>query len=453
MIKETPATYLFEFMLIKFKSSMPAFSDPENLTGLQTPQEVGIFFHEWMHYLHNTYTLLGLVTFNHTIGLWKTFRWSYDDKGISGTTALSEGNMKTLADILKHWEYLRMSKTPPNLSSIDDSQFDFSILSFDKVETLKMDSQSLHHIKCTVQLSKSDARHETFDTLIGTPEIIENLAWLIEDKLVFRFREFVPPANSFPYHAIEILARHLEIPDDKDTLIRCMIAALQTIDPPGALLEIFHQIKECQKQNVSIEFFVTNWLVAQFNENKLFIDTIFDRINIDFPIDEPIGLGIKEFANKLKKNLEVRKQNPFFELEIVNTPNLDIDTLNEALKKYGCCYLLQECSGQEDVIERDKLYEFATSQHDTNWQVFHAALKFIRLHIRNTNFISLEKIIPSASNMCPFYTTCAQSLRLEDNLVCKTKPWESEKWYKTKKVDYCWYATAVCKTRPDLGNL
>lgn len=447
-MKETPATYLSEFMLIKLKPLIPAFCDPDKLRGFQTAQEVGVFMHEWMHYLHNTYTLLGLVTFNHSIGLWKIFRWSYDSQGNSGALPLDDNDLETLSEILNHWRFIRKSKIPHALSILSNSQYDFTIQSFEKVEALKINDQSVHHIKCTIQLAKTTSSCQTFEAAIGTSEIVENLAWLIEDRLVAKLKGIAPPVNSFPYQSIEILARHIELAVDKDILIKCMIVALQTIDPPGMLLHLFEQLNECDGDAAMSERVIAENFTAQFEINESYINDIFNRIETDFPVNDPLGLGLREFGIKLKENLEVRKQNPFFELDILNTPNLNPDTLDKALKKYGCCYLLQECDGDVDVVARDKLYDFSTSQQDTNWQVFHAALKFIILHIKGYSFIPLKDIAPSASNACPFYTSCAQHLRLEDSLVCKTKPWEAEEWYEGKGSS-CWYATAVRQTRPD----
>lgn len=447
-MNKTQATYLSEFMLIKLKPSIPAFCDPDKLIGFRTPEQVGFFIHEWMHYLHNTYTLLGLVTFSHTIGLWKTFRWSYDSEGNSGAVPLSENNLKTLSEILNHWDFIRNSKIPHALSTLGNPQYDFTIQSFKKVEVFKITGQSVHHIECTIQLARTSTRCETFEAAIGTLEIIENLAFLIEDRLVAKLKGIAPPASAFPYHSIEILARHIEPSLDKDTLIKCMIVALQTIDPPGMLLHLFQQLKECDGVNALREGVIAGSFTAQFEGNESFINDMFDKIETDFPVDEPIGLGLKEFGKKLKKNIEARRENPFFELDILNNSHLDADVLNEALKKYGCCYLLQECDGNEDLIQRDKLYELSATQQDTNWQVFHAALKFIMLHIKNNDFLPLENIVEKTSNACPFYTSCGQNLRLNDPLVCKTKPWQAEGWYEGKG-NRCWYATAVRQTRPD----
>lgn len=61
----TYASYLPESQIITLRKDFPAFTDPEKLDGFINPEQFGVFFHEWIHFLHNISTINGFSIFLH----------------------------------------------------------------------------------------------------------------------------------------------------------------------------------------------------------------------------------------------------------------------------------------------------------------------------------------------------------------------------------------------------
>lgn len=88
MISLAIATYLPDCQVITLKPEFAAFDDPENLRGIQGPDQIGFFFHEWVHYLHNVSTLQGLSAFVNLVHLWHAFRNTIGADGLSAGSAV-----------------------------------------------------------------------------------------------------------------------------------------------------------------------------------------------------------------------------------------------------------------------------------------------------------------------------------------------------------------------------
>ena len=91
----TIASYLPESQIITLSKDFPALTDPEKLSGFTNPLQFGVFFHEWIHFLHNISTINGFSVFCTQIILWSNFRWAMDNQDVCiGSSSMDQNNIE-----------------------------------------------------------------------------------------------------------------------------------------------------------------------------------------------------------------------------------------------------------------------------------------------------------------------------------------------------------------------
>ncbi|UTO18846.1 MULTISPECIES: hypothetical protein [Acinetobacter] len=100
-MKNLLAAYEPDLMVIRIKEDLEALSNRDGIiVPFKDMEEVSVFFHEWIHFIHNTSTLIGLTLFYSYIGLWKIFRYSYAN-GLAGEVGLNDDLKKQFNNMLK----------------------------------------------------------------------------------------------------------------------------------------------------------------------------------------------------------------------------------------------------------------------------------------------------------------------------------------------------------------
>lgn len=442
----TIASYLPQVMMIKLKSDLNVLNNFNYIEGFKTRQEIGVFFHEWIHYVHNTTTLLGLSSFYSSISLWHLFRNTYNNKVFAGGEFLSNKDQEYLSEIITYLEKMYSSDSFDNRGLLNRENFEsLEILEIELKQIAIVQENEIYALQCKLRKHGYDSE---YIISVNTNEIIENVAALLEYRLVEKLNGSPQhPSQIVPYRIIELIAQQYKL--NTEQLICCMLATLQTSNPPSVLLHTFEIAKQAIDDNKSPIKVLNEFVLSQIKENKNFISNVQSFIIESFPLeDEFIGNALKSVFNKIEQNIIVHRcENPFFELSIIEQICLNESCFNDAIRKYGGCHILKERTGDIDEIQRDLMYEIIDSPHSTDWQIFHAAYFFVKSHINKGKSFSSQREIKNYK--CPFYTSCGSELRKKESLICKETPWVSESWsgWGTVK-NMCWYATAVRQTRP-----
>jgi hypothetical protein len=438
------ASYLPQIMMIKLKSDLNVLLNPDDPEKFETAEQIGVFFHEWIHYLHNTTTLLGLSSFNSSVALWHLFRNTYKDGVAGGSDYLPKEEQEYLTKILNVIEKIYFS-------NVHDERRLLNTISFESLEMIDVKPledpiiREMHTLQCKLKERGYDSEYVIF---VNTHEIIENVAALLEHRLVTKLKGSPLPTPIVPYRIIELIAQPYNL--NTEQLICCMLATLQTPSPPSVLLETFELANNAILSGQSPIEALKEFTLLQIKTNENFISDTRSFITESFPVDEFIGNGLKKVFNKIEQNITVhRRENPFFEISIIDQICVDVgNNFNDAIKKYDGCAVLIERSGKFDDVERDVMYEFINSDHSTDWHIFHAAYFFIGSHINKIkkSFVSHNEV---KAHTCPFYTSCTLELRQTESSICKKTPWQSETWsgWQQPNKDTCWYGVAVRQTR------
>ncbi|ELW77049.1 MULTISPECIES: hypothetical protein [Acinetobacter] len=438
--------YKPDFMLIKLNKDFTNF----HTEGLNRALFC-VLIHEWLHYFHNVSTNFGMTTFLSTASLWTYFH----NSNINGKTI---DHTEYNQDIDIHKSILAHSRTNMNngcdLRNINKRDFNTLEIFNAKLKSTQYANVTLHTYICQIRIKDQPEYTQTIE--IGALEIFENLAYLLEKKLFedlqpldtsdSKFDSFSEPPI-VPYRMIELLLKYFELNLSNDDCIRMMITLLIAVDSFTHLEILIHQIKTYQSKGKSAET-----CLIEFTENNLKQSNLIETLNLSekwieqyFPVDDTIGLSVKSVFNIIKTNLEIRYSNPFVEFEILNqlkeNPNNYLDVLN----KYSSCAMMVPLATNEiiDQSVNRELIILGEAVHLENWQQFHAALHFLLLHIKKDG--GLMDTSEISNICCPFYEICPVKPKVDNNDICRNRPWEN---YDTNNPtsDTCWYGAGVRQT-------
>lgn len=442
------ASYEPDLMVIKInKDFKPLSNEDGEIVPFKNFEEISIFFHEWIHFIHNSSTLIGLTLFNSYIGLWKIFRFTYAG-GQPVEVELNEDLKIQLKNLIEFKNAIRLGSKEQRL--INKKIKDISI-SGTELFTQGNSEFKYSFIKSKVLIKHKDGYVDTIDVDIKTHEILENCAFLLEKKIALGELEEAclddDSTQILPYRIVELVIESRISGLSFNEKICCMIASLQSPNPPEALdciLTLIIDSKSCEEaKNMQVIDVVKLWSDSQIKYNQMFIKIFSQYIEESFPVDEPIGNSIKNVVKTFIKNISFREEDAFFELKIIDECRRDISKFDEAIRKYKGCTIIKVNSGDEDLIEKDIMYSFVNSAQTEDWQVFYSAIHFIKVHMM-PNGSKRSSIIRAK---CPFYTVCSIKLRKDNPEICAQTPWKSEEIQKLEKQGLCWYATGVQQTR------
>lgn len=145
--------YLPEIMVIKLKPIIEALADPNDPSGFQNPIQLGVFFHEWIHYLHNVSTLLSISTLNCTIGLWHIFRSTYHNSIPSGEDNIPEEDRLKLSEFISFLNETRSAKLSTQSDLVNRTPANSIIIKqVVLVEKVNFNGESIHAISCMLDI-------------------------------------------------------------------------------------------------------------------------------------------------------------------------------------------------------------------------------------------------------------------------------------------------------------
>lgn len=439
------ASYLPDSQVITLKPEFDALSNPDPVErkGFVGPSQIGFFFHEWTHYLHNVSTIQGLSAFCTLVHLWGVFRHTMDDGVSRGSNVLDDKlalNLRQKVEFMLHQR--RPSKNElPTYASISNTKFIAAATHIRKIDGTEFD---LAKIECRVIVSLG-GEEKFYNVQVGSHEILESVAHALESRLVRKLGAVPADAPIAPYLLVRGLASHVAPDIQEDILLACTLASLQDSDPPGILLEILDHVQGVIRKGECPLTFLIEKAKFVLENAKSWIDESLAEIDAAFPVDEPMARAVKNTTDILRRNFASRLNNPFFEIDLVNTIAADPSYLNSMIKTYGACAIIQQRHGDPNKLDKDYMYDFELTGRWDEWLSFgyrqmHAAFRFVGLHISAEGVTPTGDLELGKNNKCPFYSTCSYPLREKTPDVCATRPWLSSK---TNVSEICWYGNAI----------
>lgn len=448
MTKITAASYLPDSMVITLKPQFDALANPNDIRGFEGPEQIGFIFHEWIHYFHNVSTLHGLTAFMNVVGLWTSFRHSGKDCKFSGGSAILSPELAlNIEQRISYWRAARL----PKKTSFPDLPLEELALNFFEEFQEPIAGTELKVTTLRFRIGNKNQPEEEHVIEIGTHEIIEGVAWMLEDKLVSALGGLCRVPSLFPYQLVRNIFRLRAASISDDAIIACMLRSLQDSDPPAALFDCLEAVPEIIDMGLDVVDEMAKLTIRTMQENTSWRTNVLTEVDKIFPINEPMGRLVKHTTALMRKNLDARTEAPFLEFHIIERLKERVGYMDEVIKTYGACSIIQLRPGSLEIFTRDLIYDLvAPSEADPDLEFgrrqLHAAFHYLQLHIQDSVFISTDQVNTSAGRArCPFYTACNLTQREQFGEVCRDKPWELAK-SNDKSLFNCWYRAGVIAT-------
>jgi hypothetical protein len=444
------ASYAADRQIITFKPAMLILPSGGERGNFESYVQMSYFFHEWIHYLHNVSTVHGMSAYSSFIGLWNAFRHTTDKSGFSQgiflTSSAAELNTRGYLNVIESTRRPADKPLPGQPSA-----------SMCRIVRCELDGDFngiRDHLSVCVEVSNTLGDVVTYRKRIGPTEILESVAYLLENHfLVHGFNE--PPSVSpsvFPYHTLTLLAQHLTRELDAGTVLMCGLASLQSTFPADALVQFLRGCDSCMQTGEDAIEWLRAETIQQLSLNEPALRAGLKQIYDMFPVEGGVERAVKETIAFMERNLDLRMDNPFFELDFVDRlrtagPCSFDQVMNQLMQTHGICSCRQERAGFDGDVERDALFNFAVAASDDRLTearlAMLASIDFLVRHLRGDGSFSATSSLPKSK--CPFFSSCGKSSRLTHATDCATQPWMA---VHTRPEDPCSYAQGVLHFQP-----
>lgn len=452
MSDTTAASYKPDMQVLTLSEHMPAFADPNDPTGFTTPEQVAIFTHEWIHYLHNLSTIVGMTTVCTYANIWNSFRWTFKDDGWSHPDAAEDPTV--VPAIEKQFDYLRILRSASKSTLPRNAEAGFTHATAYKLEREDdLPNQLVDFISLSLEYRRhADAELEQHEAAIRTHEILEYAAFALEEIASIKLRSVPRAPKLMPYLLVAKLAKLVSPNLDKMQILKATIACLQHPSPPGQLLAILERAEQASQDGKDADAEVAAAAMELLDKQWALAEMTLEQTESMFPIREAMGDSVKHTMASIRNLLGHRRQNPFFEIDAVGGFTDIESSVARLIHAFGGPIFVQRRVGDPHKSGRDLMYNFFALDpkiHEiTNgWLWAHAAYRFIGAHVGDDR--SLKATASARSIACPFYTTCVCTFREDNPNLCTTKPWLSV----LSGAGTCEFAHAVHITRPDASVL
>lgn len=458
-MKQSVATYLPESMIITLKPTYHLFSLQSG--SLEAPSEgaLGFLFHEYLHFLHNVSTVSGFFGFLNALSAWRAFRRTVQPNGFSaGSKSFSQPELLELEKLFLVHRANR-SVFRPDFQAISNPVHVRITSALPIGEVVAASETLVTRLHCAVIATEAGGSTEEELVKVGTPEILEGVAYLLQDRLVQSLDLLASPTPApwFPYRITESLAEFYCPGLSVDATIAVLLASLQTCDAPIALPRLFEIAATAIANGKDPCTELRNEASEVSKEQQPLLNNYLADLLVEFDNSSLIGRAIHFIVPMVAVGLARRLLDPFLEFGLLqrakrtyqSTQNLE-ETFKSLTVELLPCAVLQERDGSADTIMRDELLTFHVSALDTpspedQMRIVHSIFDLVSRHMSSKEFVPTEY---ANARPCPFYTCCNLSLRHTNPGICAKKPWESVNPKYWPPESTCWYGAAMKLTRP-----
>jgi hypothetical protein len=448
------AGYLPESLLIRLTPDARLFDydDPEYQP---TPAVIGFFFHEYIHYLHNISTVSGVVTFINTIDLWRWFRSTFNSELISrGPESLAVESKERLGALVTYLDAVRRDGSPKLKYILNPKSLRITSAKLQSAASQAPQSAEplLHVIVCDAHVFDHDDNDEQCVLQVGTLEILECAAWLLEKRIVLALDATatlnMPP--TFPNRVVEALAAFLEPSLSEEAVLACALAALQSSDAPEALLHVLRIAGRASRDGKNPLLELRKNVFENLASCRSQLDDQLQKLDQEFNGTNAFAVSVRRVVGFAREVFNRRAMEPFFEFDLVSKVAAKPNGFVEVLREIVPCAVVQERRGDGESLQRDFLFSFQPAQSnqaidpEAALRVVHSAFHFMSVHRVRQGFAATSEV---GQRKCPFFTCCDLQLRQQEPNICRETPWLSAGWKRWDSAS-CWYGSGVRITQP-----
>lgn len=476
---ESSALYFLNSFIIRLPAGNRALKDEE-------PPLIDfcVFVHEYIHYLQNAATLSGLYDFVFQLRLIYLFGLTLDEsRHSSGSHVLPIDVRNSIEQLLLLQSILRGDRSPLDPGyKVHRSGVRLKVLNVEVSHSQVSVPETVETTQVVLHIeAESDRNSPTQHTMhFGTHCLNEGLAWEIERNLLLsklspdEVNE-ISPQHPAPYEVMRAVYEWYMGPQESSRNMICAGSiALQSFSPAESFIQICELLKEQGPLSHDADFpdEIVKKMQSQLgNIDQMFLEMV-DPIMKNFAGLGPLKPAIVALQNNYKGFIEMRLNNPFIELELIES-RTDLQTVVNLLQTMPPCPVIQTSDDPDEDGRPETITWFAGHMEMADSEAYQAILEglgiyqsmnaFVKTHLANTRIISTQELENNIGNeavvrriCCPFVNSCGAPQALATPEICRERPWESPK----DPLGACWYAVgsvilqigAPVFMRPNVGN-
>ncbi|WOB11330.1 hypothetical protein [Piscinibacter gummiphilus] len=427
-----------------------SFWHPENEPTLH---RFAVFVHEYLHFIHNYSTVVGLYDFFVQLRLVRLYCSTVDSEGKShGERVLSSGEQEESRSVLAWRRHLRGSaggnalnalrraKAHPPLMRIESSDFQLVI------GPQKIDA---HHVSAIFDASELGVGLASIEIQLGGDVLMEGCAIEAECLLYEKFGasagEVRKQLPAYPYLTARAVFEGIAgFSPTSGFLCRVCVLALQSTDPGAAFVQLAEACKIADlsvRESDLIRIFLANSKDFFRSAVQLILEESLQREVAPFATRGLAGRGLQRMAGWANDLFNRRLEDEFFELGPVETMP-DLVPMVAMLRSLPTCPVVQEIDTSTDSQELLYFSEIEVPVELT--REIGAAQALFHLTDAHTFNGVFSETPPAVSRACPFFKACRAPLATASPEICGRRPWES---FSPAATEGCFYSAGVICSR------
>ncbi|MFD1260666.1 hypothetical protein [Entomomonas asaccharolytica] len=370
-------------------------------------RDCATLFHEFIHQLQNTSSIVGFQQFNAMVSIWHNTRnIIYDPNDKESHTHRNEA-----IKILKYYQYYNNDK--PQKNGL------LKITSIGGVQEIAEQKFTNNPIKINYCFNDSK-----FELNFGIEEFYESCADALERFFCTRIKLDITPefeSDSIPYKIGESIAKKIHPECSDYRLIVFMLTALQHSSPHQCFVYLVNLYGNDQFTDEQIRGLCEKHTKELIEGNVTWIEDTKNILEIGFPLPDPcLGDVVKTFNNSINNNLNKRKVTPFVELDFLE--RIDENNFKEEIKllieSFGGCiiYAIDQSGNLPPKPDKIVIGDSESNYHNNHkgWLTF---IVSIYLAIKNKIEINYD-----GNYECPAILYCDHEYKSNNLAFCKKTP-------------------------------
>jgi hypothetical protein len=163
---------------------------------------------------------------------------------------------------------------------------------------------------CQGEITSKGGQTEPVEVSIGTLELMESAAWLLEKRVVRAVDSAAQifPVPVFPYEVAAALGKSLAAGVDEDGLLACVLAALQSSDAPAAFPETLEIAQGAVAQGNDPVTVLRNSVEAALKRDAATLEAQFQGFEKEFNGNGIMAVAMRQIIATARTAFEMRKK-------------------------------------------------------------------------------------------------------------------------------------------------
>lgn len=371
------------------------------------PRDCTTLFHEFCHKLQNTSSVIGYQFFNLITSIWHNGRsYNYDSKDEESKT--SNTNAVTILNTYPLNKNKKIQKR--------------NLLEIRKIHNIEViEGQNYNSDPVAVSYIHNDSE---FEFMFGIGEFYESCADVLERLFCekINYSDDFSIADSIPYKTGESIVKFFNPQCSDYRLLILLLTSMQHSYPHQMFVMLSSLFNNPEIPDQIVREVCEEHARIFINSNKEWITLSKETLDNGFPYEDPfLGDVFKLINSSIEKNLSMRAENPFFELDFLDriTENNYKDELVHFIECFGGCIIYVDDQSRELSIGYQKIVigENSVFNQEKEFMTFQCSVFLAAKNINGYSVSNVEK-----EYACPAFNYCENMNKTKNKNHCLTAP-------------------------------